>query len=202
MGAPKHALADAATPKHLRWTARVSNFCETEFRLTGGHEDRGLDRVRDARDWVAEYNCIYPQLGYDYAQIIDNISDSFIVNMLKGNMDPEMFHQPNLNAYDGTHTLLTDLLDATFAKYDSMMTLPILSPTQDAMGAAMAARAQYDAAGVTATLIPHQRISITAQHAATVPVTGLPTAAAETYGGQPISHVSVGAGQTVTLPLP
>jgi len=166
------------------------------------HPNNLFFNVATPEDWVAEYNCIYPQLGYGYAQIIDNISDSFIVNMLKGNMDPEMFHQPNLNAYDGTHTLLTDLLDATFAKYNGMMTLPILSPTQDAIGAAMAARAQYDAAGVTATLIPHQRISITAQHAATVPVTGLPTAAAETYGGQPISHVSVGAGQTVTLPLP
>lgn len=43
---------------------------------------------------------------------------------------------------------------------------------------------------------------ITAQQAATVPVTGLATPTAESCGGQPISHVAVAAGQTVTLPLP
>jgi hypothetical protein len=113
-----------------------------------------------------------------------------------------MFHQPNLRAYDATHSILGDLIDATTAKYGSLVTLPVLSLTEDVIGAKMASRAQYNAAGVTASFIPHQRVIITAVQAATVPVTGLPGATAETYGSETISHVDVAAGQTVNLPLP
>ena len=38
-----------------------------------------------------------------------------------------MFHQTNLAAYDGVHTLLTDLLDRTLAKYSGYVTVPIVS---------------------------------------------------------------------------
>src|SRR5262249_7263754 len=104
--------------------------------------------------------------------------------------------------YDGEHSLLGDLVDATFTKYNALMNLPVLSLSQTTIGNKMAARAQYNAAGVTATLIPHQRIMITAAQATTVPVTGLPSDDAENYGGQPISYVNVEAGQTVTVTLP
>jgi hypothetical protein len=36
---------------------------------------------------------------------------------------------------------------------------------------------------------------------AVIPVTGLNSAGAESYGGKKISHVTVNAGQTVTLPV-
>ena len=39
-----------------------------------------------------------------------------IIDMLKGDMDPEMFHQPNLHAYDGTHSILGDLYDEVHAE--------------------------------------------------------------------------------------
>jgi hypothetical protein len=180
----------------------ISNPLAPSILMVPRHPNNLFFNVAKPADWVAEYGCIYPELGYDFGQIVDNISDSFVVDMLKGDIDPEMFHQPNLNAYDGTHTLLTDLLDATFAKYEALATLPVRSPTMDEIGAAMKARAEYDAAGVTATLIPHRRITIAATHAATVPVTGLPGPTAETYGGQAISHVALGAGESVTLTLP
>ena len=90
----------------------------------------------------------------------------------------------------------------SFAKYNALMTLPVLSLSEDRIGAKMAARAQYNSAGVPATLIPHQRVMITAQQTATVPVTGLPGDQAEIYGGQPISYVNVNAGEMVTLPVP
>jgi hypothetical protein len=166
------------------------------------HPNNLFFNVATPDDWVAEYSCIYPDLHYNYQQILDNISSTFLSNMLVGNIDPEMFHQPNLRAYDGEHSLLGDLVDATFSKYNTLMTLPVLSLSQTAIGNKMAARAQYNAAGVTATLIPHQRIMITATQAATVPVTGLASDDAENYGGQPISYVNVEAGQTVTLTVP
>lgn len=166
------------------------------------HPNNLFFNVATPDDWAAEYNCIYPQLGYSYTQILDNISDSFLVNMLKGDLDPEMFHQPNLHAYDGSHSLLGDLIDMTFTKYTNLVNFPILSPTEDVLGTKMANRAQYNLAGVTASFIPHQRIMITAQQTATVPVTGLSTTGAETYDGQTISHLSLTGGQTLTLPIP
>jgi hypothetical protein len=166
------------------------------------HPNNLFFNVATPDDWTAEYDCIYPQLNYNYPQILDNISDSFVANMLKGDIDPEMFHQPNLHAYDGTHSLLSDLLDETFTKYKNFVTFPILSPAQDALGLEMANRSQYNLAGVTASFILHQRIMITAQQATTVPVTGLPSTGAETYGGQTISHIPLIGGQTVILPVP
>jgi hypothetical protein len=166
------------------------------------HPNNLFFNVASPDDWTAEYNCIYPQLGYSYPQILDNISDSFLPNMLNGDLDPEMFHQPNLHAYDGTRSLLGDLISLTFTKYASLVNFPILSPTEDVLGAKMSDRAQYNLAGVTASFIPHQRIMITAQQTATVPVTGLSTTGAETYDGQTISHLSLTGGQTLTLPIP
>jgi hypothetical protein len=166
------------------------------------HPNNLFFNVASPDDWSAEYTCIYPQLGYNYTQILDNISDSFVANMLKGDLDPEMFHQPNLHAYDGTHSLLGDLIDLTFTKYTNLVNFPILSPTEDVIGTKMANRAQYNLAGVTASFIPHQRIMVTAQQSATVPVTGLSTTGAETYDGQTISHLGLTGGQTLTLPLP
>ena len=166
------------------------------------HPNNLFFNVASPDDWVAEYTCIYPQFGYTYTQILDNISDSFLANMLKGDLDPEMFHQPNLHAYDGTRSLLGDLVDMTFTKYTSLVNFPILSPAEDVLGTKMANRAQYNLAGVTASFIPHQRIMVTAQQTATVPVTGLSTTGAETYDGQTISHLSLTGGQTLTLPIP
>jgi hypothetical protein len=51
-----------------------------------------------------------------------------------------MFHQPNLRAYDGTRSLLGDLLDLTLDKYNRYFNLPIQSPTMDALGRRIADR--------------------------------------------------------------
>ncbi len=154
-------------------------------------------------EWVAEYNCIYRSFwGRDltYQEILDKESDVLLAYLLKGEMDPWMFHQPNLRAYDGTRLLLGDLLDAVFQKYNRLFTLPIVSPTMDDLGSRMAKRMAYKDANVTAS-VTGQSITLRAQQAATVEVTGLRATGAESYGGQNISAVSVNAGQTVTLPL-
>lgn len=182
-------------------TGIVNQFQPSIFEIPR-HPNNLFFNVATPDDWTAEYDCIYPQLGYDYPHILDNISDSFVANMLKGDIDPQMFHQPNLYAYDQTHSLLGDLMDMTFTKYSNLVTFPVLSLPEDAIGAEMINRSQYNLASVTASYIPHQRIMITAAQAATVPVTGLNTAGAEMYGGETISHVPLLGGQTVTLPLP
>ncbi|MFN3431017.1 MAG: hypothetical protein ACK46X_13815 [Candidatus Sericytochromatia bacterium] len=160
--------------------------------------------VSTPEEWAGEYNSFHR--GYwgrdlTYAEILDKESDVLVRYLLKGDMNPLMFHQPNLRAYDGRRTLLGDLIDATVAKYERLYNLPILSPTQDELGRRMANRMRAATAGVVATLRPGQSITFTAQRDASVTVTGLKTDKAVQYGGQPISTVSIRAGQALTLPL-
>lgn len=153
--------------------------------------------------WVSEYNCIYQSFwghALTYQQILDVESQTLLTYMLKGDIDPWMFHQPNMRAYDGTHTLLGDLLDMMLQKYQQYYNLKVISPTMDSLGKTVANRMKYNASGVTASIVPGVSITITAQKAARIPITGLNSSGAETYGGQHITYVNLSAGQTVTLP--
>ena len=132
----------------------------------------------------------------------------FVVNMLKGDMDPQMFHQPNLHAYDGTNSLISDVYNQTFAKYKSFYKLPVLSLTLDQLGESMKARNAYNLSGATGTIVgagtatPSVSITVPAANpGAVISVTGLSSAGSELYGGTNISHIQVDQGQSVTLPL-
>ena len=148
------------------------------------------------------------------------VSDGFVVNMLKGDMNPEMFHQPNLHFADnaatlgltGSHvsSLISDTYDQTFAKYKSLYNLPVLSPTLDQTAVLMQNRNSYNLSGVTASMVgvgsATPQISITIPSTATlptavIPVTGLTSTGSELYGGQNISHIDMTPGQTITFPL-
>ena len=161
--------------------------------------------VTTPSQWTSEYNSFYRTYwGRDltYSELLDKESDVLLQYMLRGEIDPWMFHQGNLRAYDGTRTLLGDLLDRTLDKYGRLFVLPVQTKPMDALGEWMQQRMKYNAAGIRCSFVPDQRtITLTAQKAARVPVTGLCTASAETYGGQCISYVSLAAGQTVTLSL-
>ena len=158
--------------------------------------------VATPADWVAEYNCLYRSFfGRDltYQQILDFVSSQLLPYLLRGEADPWMFHQPNLVAYDGRHTLLTDLLDLTLAKYNGYFALPILSPTMDALGAIVEKKTQFHASNVIATLQPGVSLTIYSSADATVPITGLAGAGAESYGGQSTLRIAVKAGQAVSI---
>jgi hypothetical protein len=167
----------------------------------------------NAANWnddAAEFDCIYTApssfAGYTGPQILDFTSSTFLTNMLVGDMDPEMFHQPNLVAYDGVHSLITDTYEQTFAKYEAVYKLPVLSPTLDQEGQAMMNRNAYNQSGVTATLVgaygPSPTVSVTVSGtAATIPITGMSGTGAESYGPFFISHVPMQAGETVVVPL-
>jgi hypothetical protein len=147
-------------------------------------------------DWAAEYNCHYNSFwGRDlsYAEVLDVESDQLLAHLLRGELDPWMFHQTNLAAYDGAHTLLTDLLDTTLAKYRGYENLPIVSPSMEVLGARMAARTAWHAAGISATLQPGVGLVLTSPVDVIVPITGLDLPGAEQYGGQSISWVALTA---------
>ena len=161
--------------------------------------------VAAPEDWAAEYNCIYRSYwGRDlsYQEIVDFESDRLLTYLLKGDANPWMFHQPNLDAYDGRRTLLTDLLDATLAKYNALYQLPILSPPMHRIGELMIRRAAYNASGVRGTWHPDGSITLRVTRRATIPLTGVSTSGSELYGGQVISHVTVDPWTVVTIPAP
>jgi len=58
--------------------------------------------------------------------------------------------------------------------------------------------------GVIATVNNGSSRTITLKvvNAATIPVTGLQSSGAESYGGQYISHIPMTAGETLTQPVP
>jgi hypothetical protein len=155
-------------------------------------------------DWVAQYNALHGgQLAgpLTYDQILDVESDALLAHLAAGDMTPWMFHQANLRAYDGTHTLLTDLLDRLMAKYAALRVLPVVTLTMSDVGARLRARTALAAAGLVATVGPGPAITVSATQAITVPITGARAPNAETYGSVVISMVDVPAGGTVTLPL-
>ncbi|MFL5308809.1 MAG: hypothetical protein ACJ8F1_26590, partial [Polyangia bacterium] len=162
----------------------------------------GFDTSQPA-ELIAEYQVdVSKGVPVDYATAIDQTSTSLLRYLLNGSNDPWMFHQANTRDYDGHgHSLLSDLLDATLAKYAAAATFPIVCPTMEDLAQRVAARTAFEAAGLTATIQPGASITLTVANAATVPVTGLCTPTAEQYGGQTISYVALNAGQSVTLSL-
>jgi hypothetical protein len=160
--------------------------------------------VSTPAEWVGYFNALNAaRLGRALAidEILDAESDILLGYLLDGDIDPWMFHQANLRLYDGSHALLTDLLDRTLAKYTKLRVLPILSLPMNETGQRMQERAQREAAAVTATIHAWRSIVVHAGAAARVPVTGARGPGAESYGGLVITRVDVPAGGDVALPL-
>jgi hypothetical protein len=156
-------------------------------------------------EWVAEYNFIYRGFwGRDlsYPEILDKESDVLVAYLFRGEIDPWMFHEINLRAYDGVHTLLGDLLDAALAKYQAVFALPVASPPFVTLGETVRRRTGYAAAAVQASIVPGPALVISSPTNVVVPVTGPHQPTSESYGGQWITWVSVPAGGSVVLALP
>jgi hypothetical protein len=157
--------------------------------------------VSTPAEWIDYYDTLQGGGARTVDQILDTESDTLVGYLLDGNLDPWMFHQANLRLYDGTHALLTDLLDRTIAKYAALRALPVMSPTMEETGQRMLERAQRERAGVTATIHPGQSITLQATAAARVPVTGAAGDGAESYGALVITRADVPGGGAITIPL-
>ena len=164
--------------------------------------------------WVSEYNWFYwtgsPSTSawkiwptqQTYAQIVDLESSNLLAYLLNWDSDPWMFHQANLGRYDAAgHSLLSDLLNATFTKYLAAYNLPIVNLSEKQAGQVMANRMAYNASGADATLWPCVSMSLSVTSAAPVPITGATAGTTESYGGQAISTVQATPGTTTTIPV-
>jgi hypothetical protein len=169
--------------------------------------------VSTPAEWVSEYNYFYAPGGLfptwdhalTYSEILDKESETWLKYLLKYAVNPLMFHQTNLRAYNGTNSMLGDLVDLTLSKYNSMYKLPIRSPSQHDTGILMAARMAYNASGVTGRLLlgTTNSISLTTVNPVKAPLTGINFGTSrESYGGQTISTISLGANGAVTIPAP
>ena len=104
------------------------------------HPNDVFYNVANWADDQAEFDCIYtyytdPVTGvyvgilgtfntYNAAQILDFTSTQFVNNMLMGDMDPEMFHQPDLH-FSQNYTNLTN----PAASYSSLSAIPAPATT-------------------------------------------------------------------------
>jgi hypothetical protein len=209
----RYLVTDTSLPNYNNPSpnAGIYNSYQPSILMIPRHPTNLYYNVSQPSEWLAEDNCLYPSGAYghvaSYQQLLDRESSVMLQYLLKGDIDPLMFHQPNIRAYDGTHSLLSDLLDATLAKYNALFTLPIQSLAMDGLGNLVANRMQYNNAGVAASVTRDNSgrwtsLTVTAGGAVTVaPVTGLNIAGAESYGGQKIAHVQLNAGGSATYAL-
>jgi hypothetical protein len=192
---------NAIVPSILQVPARANNLVDNvSSPLTGVYGS-----------WPDQYNAQYGPASWwplysqtqTYSQILDNESDAILrQTVLSYEPDPLVFHAGNFSSYDGTHSLYSDLLDATIAKYTKVFALPVLTVDMKDAGALLANRAAYNASGVVGVYTPGVSVVLTTTKAAAIPVTGACSqATCASYGGQTQDSVSMAANSTVTLSL-
>jgi hypothetical protein len=214
----RYLVSDTSIPSHRPASPNVGvpNFVDPRILMIPRHANNLFFNVSTPAEWVSEYNYIYN--GYwgrdlSYAEILDNQAELLLGFLLKGDVSPLMFHQPNLRDYNGAgNTLLGDLLDKVADKYEQLYNFPALSPTMNNLAVRLQQRMAYNESGVVATRNANNTVTLTVAKAARIPVTGLvsggvvsftgttaPIISAETYAGQRITYLTLAAGQSVTI---
>ena len=164
--------------------------------------------------WLDQYNRIYGAFwGRDltYQEVVDAEAAQIFRYLCVGDWDPLMFHQANLAAYDGTHSLLSDLLDAVLDSYNRYYgDMPIFCPSMGTIGEMMARRAAYSQAHIDASLVVGSGLILCSDCDVEVPLTGVridglgenPGAGhSEQYGGQMLTRLALKANTARSLPI-
>ncbi len=143
---------------------------------------------------------------FDYATVINLITNQSLENLLNFNVNATMFHMNNIIAYNWptqTNTILSDFVESLYGKYNTYYSnVPILSLRTQEIGEKMWERMAYDASGVAAVWTCGNAITLTTSGAARIPITGINSGLAdytETYAGQDISYFDLNANDTVFI---
>ena len=196
-------------------TGLVNPFVPSIFEMTRRtpdlYDDVSSPLSGVAGSWPDEFNAEYGPNGtkaiysqnQTYSQIIDIESELILRNnMLSYEPYPLAFHMDNMALYDSLHSPLSDLMDASIAKYEKIFALPVLTMDMHEIAPVLKNRASFDASGVVGLYTPGVSVALTATKAATIPVTGFcAQSSCATYGGQLQDAVPVAANSTVTVPL-
>lgn len=161
-----------------------------------------------------EYNVLYRgYYGRDltYREVLDKDSALGLLYLLQGDIDPLMFHQPNLvrftNDTGETRSLYADWIDTVLDKFLAISNVPVLTLTQAAIARAMQARDELNRCGVVATKVESATgtsLELLTFGACTVPITGLRAPASGTVeinAGQPTTSIAMTAGGIRIIPL-
>lgn len=162
--------------------------------------------VETPAKWIQEYNDIYRTFwGRDltYQEVLDKESQFLLFYALRGDIDAQMYHQANMRAYDGVHSLLSDLHNAALTKIRDYSSLPLESPSMVKVGQKMAnTMARNETSGFSAVLRPGQSIVLSSPVALQVVVSGVcQLLGSEVYAGKCIATLNVPAGGSVSLHL-
>jgi hypothetical protein len=196
-------------------TGLVSPYSPSIFEMTRRTPDMYFDVDSPTPgaygSWPDEFNAEYGPAGtiptysqnQTYSQVLAIESDLIVrTNMLAYEPYPLAFHMDNLLLYDGTHSIMTDLLNASIAEYESIFTLPVLTLDMHTIAPILQTFASYTASGVVGVYTPGVSVVLTTINAATIPVTGFCSqTTCATYGGQVQDAVSMAANSTVTVSL-
>ncbi|HBX69079.1 MAG TPA: hypothetical protein DEH25_06785 [Chloroflexi bacterium] len=142
-------------------------------------------------------------LCFDYATIMDAITNQALGFLLDYSVNATMFHMNNFDEYSDGRTLMTDYIEELYGKYNAFYnnSSPILSLRTQEIGQVMLAREAYNASGVTGQLTCGNVITLTTTNAATIPVTGVNYGSnVETYANQPISYLAMSNADTLVIP--
>ena len=140
---------------------------------------------------------------YDYNYIMDSVTGQALRFMLDYSVNASMFHMNNFNNYGGGRTVMTDFVEALYAKYNALYgaNVPVLSLRTQEIGQKMRERMAYNASGVSGQLACGNQITLKTNQKATIPLTGVSYGNnVEIYAGQPISSIAMGANATVVIP--
>jgi hypothetical protein len=179
---------------------------QPELLIIPRHPNNVFFNVSTPAELVSEYNQIYYNFWHynlTFEEIIDREADMMLPYLLKFDINPVMFHQANLRAYDGAHSLTTLLIDRLLRKYNACYAhVPICSLSMHEIGQAMLDRARYREAAIEATLVRGRHLTVRADRAVVVPITGVRVGPdAELYGDQAISSVAVSLDHVQQIPL-
>ena len=99
---------------------------------------------------------------FDYNFVIDSVTGQALRFMLDYSVDATMFHMNNFNNYGGGRTVMTDFIEALYAKYNALFSanVPVLSLRTQEIGQAMRDRMAYNASGVSGQLACGNQITL------------------------------------------
>jgi hypothetical protein len=178
---------------------------EPNLLLIPRHANNLFYDVSTPAEWVSKYNHMYRSFwGRDLTidEIVEREAENILRYLLRFDLNPHMFHQVNLRAYDKEHSLLSDLIDRVLARYQSYYgDAPIISLSMRQIGEAMNRRAACNAANVQALFIRNQGVMLLSARKAVIPLTGVTAEQdCECYAGQCITWLEVIPDNPVFIP--
>jgi len=183
----------------------IRSSIEPSITMIPRHPNNLFYDVATPEAWQEQYNQTYHafwQRDLSVAEIVRLEADQILHYLLRGDHDPLMFHQANLCAYDGEHSLLTDLLDEVLALYNQYCgDQPVCNLSMTEVGEMMVKRAAYKEARIDASLIVGSGLVLLADRDVEAPLTGVRVhGASQRYGGQAITLAALKANQVRSIP--